>query len=236
MPLFQPSTVTFASAQEYVADSASVSGDSEMLARAARAIRSAFERWNTGEPWMWTRTVTSVTASAGNPTATLPSDIRKIYSVRTTGADPRTLYYISARDHDRLIPDQTETGQITHYDLFRQGTEGKIQFILTPSDDTPVSIKYYRRLTVPVTASGSAPLDCPEDYEWDILALARGHFLIDKGMTERAMFWINLGNEGYARAVADNHRIPDAMPAFRPGDDMYPALSPNSLLWGYIDW
>lgn len=82
MPLFNPSSLTVRAAHQEIADSAGASGDDEMINRAARSLRAAFEHFNSRASWdyLYTEnppvtvvapfTVTGVSASAGQTSAT----------------------------------------------------------------------------------------------------------------------------------------------------------------------
>jgi len=224
--LFNQSGLVWADAQAQVADVIGASADPPMLARAARALRQAQQKWNNYHPWSWL--TTSVTASAdASANLPLPADFRTLYDIVWQG-DPRRLQYLEPRLYDQLCP-LNEPGTPTHYHLFSAGATGMMG--LYPPATGSLTLRYWRRMTYG-SASATGALDLPEDFEAGLLSLAKYYFLVDKGgEPERIAAWKEEGLAALSQARSMELNQPDQTPGFLPGYlEAAGGWNPNSTL------
>lgn len=133
------------------------SSDTAMLTRCGQAIQQTIQAWNGFEAWNYLRTIGSnISVVAATDAYALPWDLAYIYDVRLTTGSPRYVPFINRRLYDKTTDNQTETNIPVVYDLFRAGTEGKIQLIPIPSATDTLVIKYHRRLISPCPSTAVA--------------------------------------------------------------------------------
>ena len=147
------------------------------------------------------------------PTATAGTT-KYIYNIRNpaTGA---VLHPADARYYDRIFDYPISAGDPQYYDLFPMGELGKIRFLPFPSAAGTIIVKQYRRLGVPST--GADVLDIPQDFEYGILAMAKGYFALDKtNGRELGIDWLAIGAKKLTEAIAADHKQPDEDAGFLP--------------------
>lgn len=88
----------------------------------------------------------------------LPFDFKDVYTLRVSSSGRQhVLKGVPRRLYDRYSTDQTQTSEIVGYDLFSQygNATGVLGIEPPPSAGTTLSLKYYRRMTIPcyVTAA-----------------------------------------------------------------------------------
>ena len=227
---FQQSTITYSQAQSRVAESVGASSTNE-LARALYAIQAAFQHWNNKFNWPFLAATASASVVAGTADYSLPSNFKSIYGAKLTTIN-RQLAYLPRRQYDRAVWNQTAGGDPSHYSLFLAGLdEGKITLIPTPGSADTLSLKYFRRMTIPPSA-GATAIDIPQDYESYVLALAKALYLIDKGAEESKWgFWKAYAEEGMAFAKGSDTRIPDEDLVLVPGSSITPYPAPADYLY-----
>lgn len=163
MSLFQRSTLTFGNAKTYVAQKAGGKDSAVQLARAGRSIQAAIQHWNKAANWSWllmgATTIAMTTANSGD----LPYDFKDAYDVRWLGSNPRTLDNVSRKQYDRNIWNQ-EPGKPRAYDLYSLGNSGTISLLPAPSQSGSISLRYYRKMTVPCTVSAVLSGEYPNRY------------------------------------------------------------------------
>jgi hypothetical protein len=302
MPLFNPSTISWANAVKRIADSAGASGDGEMQVRAHYSLRAAFQRIQGKANWDFLRTETTpigvvgqfsaaITASGGTVSATalgghgllvddiivganylvgtrvtvtaasgfftntsafstvasaqtitatrdyydMPSDWKMGYSVRMLGAQ-RVLTYMQRRFYDRGITDEYVAGTPLRYDLFSAGGKGKIRLLPPPVGSDVLLQRYYRRFTLASASSHAVTCDIPEDYEETVIALAKWHFLVDKGegRKDQATTWFSMAQDGLKSMLRENSVTPDEDLGFVPAGATVSLGGDNStrnLIW-----
>jgi hypothetical protein len=175
----------------------------------------------------------AATLTFGRSDYALPADFKQMYTARTV-VSPRKLFPLNANLYDAISSTQTITGLPEAYSLFPQGGVGKIRLYPPPSTADTLIIKYQRRMTIPTT--GSETLDIPQDYEFSLLALAKGLYLADKGGNEvRQAFWTKFGEAGLSSARAVDRANPDEDLAFQPAQSLQTGWNPNSLAQNSLD-
>lgn len=150
MAIFPQCSITLSDARADVAQSSGDQGDTEMETLAYKAIRQAIERWNHYHPWVLllnTADDIGVDSSLGQDYL-LPPDFGMIYNVKSA-ANSRNLRPLTQREYDWADP-FAQPGTPTHYGLYRVGAVGKIRLYPTPAGGDRISVKYYRRLNIPM--------------------------------------------------------------------------------------
>lgn len=164
-----------------------------------------------------------------------PSDVKQVYSVRLLGSQ-RWLAQVGRRLYDRNIAGEQSTNSVYQYDLFMQGSRGKIRLLPPPSTSDTLLVRYYRRMTVPTTSATADVVDIPQDFEPYLIAWAKWHFLTDKGegRGEQMKTWFALSEQGLTMMVREQTRKPDEDLMFIPGQYSYGNWSDNSTR--QLDW
>ena len=172
-----------------------------------------------------------------------PTNFKYIYNMMDL-TNNHPVFPSNTRYYDRFFSEPVPQGPPIFYDPHPLGADGKFRFLPSPSAEAIVLAKYYRRMTVP--SVGATALDIPIDFEWGIIAEAKGLFLADKGgYDSQAAFWAAKANDAIAAAVLADNKHPDETASFTMG---YGAagVSRDSLAatdtdagWGYgwgSDW
>jgi len=179
--------------------------------------------------------VTTANVTASRDMYDFPSDVKKVYSVRLLGSQ-KYLVPIGRRHYDRSIGSEQSTNSPGWYDLFMQGSRGKIRLLPPPSTADTLLVRYYRRMTVPTTSATADVVDIPQDFEPYLIAWAKWHFLVDKGegRMEQGKTWFALSQEGLTTMVRNQTRKPDEDLRFIPGQFDPSTLGDNATRW--LDW
>ena len=91
-----------------------------------------------------------MTVASGESGLTLPYDFKDVYDLRIESSGrSRFLVGQNRRLYDRRRLDQSANYDPTAYDLFTKGDQGELTLTPTPSADTILRLRYYRRMWVP---------------------------------------------------------------------------------------
>lgn len=112
-------------------------------ARADRALKYAFAKWNRAAFWSWTRATYSGTTSGG--LGVLPPNMRAIYQIRLGNT---TLGPTDLRIWNRINSGASPTGKLG-YSTHLMGTAGTVHFLGEPADGTAYTFHYFQRLIRP---------------------------------------------------------------------------------------
>jgi len=176
MPLtLNPSVITLLQAKTSVCRPAGTQNDADALVAAGEALRNTLFTLNNKKDWNWLQNTTSVVTS--NATVTLPSRLKKIYSVSTT---TRPLRYLPQRDWDRQNPEGQALGGLFYYTAFNMAETGVILLRDAPTVSTTITVNYLKLLTVPA-ADGTTFSDLPEQAMDYVLNEATTRYLTEKG-------------------------------------------------------
>jgi hypothetical protein len=242
MSLFQPSTVTWAQAKSRVASVAGSSADTDQLPLAGYFLEEAFRNWEAVKDWKYLLTNIDISITSGTSLYDLPTDFRKIYSVRISVGNPRVLAYIDKRDYDKLRPNQSGSSTPYGYMLDHQwrigSTGGQIELVPPNASTDTLTVIYYRTTTIPAgilagtTASDALTLDIPLHYHSAILSWARALYLANKGGDDqRQAFWMKMAQDQVLKARSADEWVPDDSPGFSPGSTRATLpYSPNNIL------
>lgn len=137
-----------------------LSSDSTLRAGVLDMLNIAAQEFDLAHDWSFREeTAADITVTASDATYTIPSDYKRIYNVRLTGTNERTLNPIDRRAYDRYRNgDQDATGIPTHYHLYQAFDTATITLIPTPSAGDTLSIRYYR--TMPTIVDDSSDSLC----------------------------------------------------------------------------
>lgn len=179
--------------------------------------------------------VTTANVTASRDMYDFPSDVKQVYSVRLLGSQ-RYLVPVGRRQYDRSITSEESVNSVYWYDLFMQGSRGKIRILPPPAASDTLLVRYYRRMTIPTASATADVVDIPQDYEPYLVAWSKWHFLVDKGegRGEQMKTWFVLAEEGLKTMVRDQTRKPDEDLRFIPGQFQSGGLSDTSTR--FIDW
>jgi hypothetical protein len=172
-----------------------------------------------------------VTATVSRDFYPVPSNFRKVYSLRMYGS-MSTLRPIRRRFYDRSIVNEFNVTTPVGYDTSQIATKGKIRLLPFPAASDVAQLRYYRRMSVATATAATETLDIPQDFEPYFIGWAKGSFLMDKGegRSEQGATWFAFANDGMKQMIADQTRVPDEDLMFQPGAFTFnPAWGPNSV-------
>lgn len=227
------SSKTWLQAKQEVAQVVGGQNDPDSLLAAKAQIRAVLEDWNTRRNWQFLQVIApDIAVVAGTSTYDLPTTFKRPYSVRLLGS-PRTLWYVTRREYNRLSPYQSPNTYPTHYTLFNAATTGQIELIPANGVAETMRVWYYRPMVE--EDEDDATLDVLGRYTNYVLDGARARLLGLKGPTEKLPFWKQEMEAGFAKAQADDENIPDEDAGFAPGPSgFYGPPHDNSFAW--VDW
>jgi hypothetical protein len=172
-----------------------------------------------------------VTATVSRDFYPVPSNFRKVYSLRMYGS-MSTLRPIRRRFYDRSIVNEFNVTTPVGYDTSQIATKGKIRLLPFPAASDVAQLRYYRRMSVATATAATETLDVPQDFEPYFIAWAKGSFLMDKGegRSEQGATWFAFANDGMKQMISDQTRLPDEDLMMQPGAFTFnPAWGPNSV-------
>lgn len=199
---YNPATETLGQVKARIARVIQGASQANALGEAGDALADAVRWWNRRDWRLLLAQAPTITASAEESEYPLPSDLKKIYDVRTS---LRPLYYASQRDYDRLIWNQTNNTP-THYTPYLIGQQLKIKLIPTPVNKDTVTVRYYKLLELP--SSDTSPLGWPDIWVEPIVNYAKALLTADR-RDNRASFFMRIAQEGYKEAKSDDLYQPD---------------------------
>jgi len=223
---YLPTTVTYAQAKARVARSIQGSSQANALSEAGECIGDAVRWWNHRDWKLLMDEAASITVSANVSDYDLPTDFKHAYTVRLAQAP---LFFLSQRDWDRYVYDQTGTSGSTHYTTARVGAENKIRLVPTPSAEDTLSINYYKALTIP--SQDDAELGWPDMWVEPILSYARSLLCAERGMTAKSQFYMAQALAGYRRCRAQDLVQPDQEITQQPAPN---GAYPPGTSWYYV--
>lgn len=180
-------------------------------------------------------TVTGATLTFQRHRYALASNYKSIFSVRLLGVG-RRLFYRPRRTQDVEVSHHDEGGEPYGYDLYPTGENGKIGVFPPNAGADTLFIKYYRRMTLP-SATASEGLDVPADYDDVFMAMAKAHYLVDKGQPHMAQwkYWNDYGVTGLKEIRQDERLVEDEDLTLLPPQTEY-LYGPNNArfldYWG----
>jgi hypothetical protein len=150
MNLFQQSSLTYTAAKLQVVRSAGAVTDTDLSTMAGQALTAAVERWNNKKAWSFmlcTAPTFSYDTSLGAD-YNLPPDFAGPYNLKDT-YNKRNLTPKQQREWDWADPTGTP-GTPACYGMFLQGGTGKLRLYPTPASYGQLSLKYYRKMAIPM--------------------------------------------------------------------------------------
>lgn len=147
-----------------------------------------------------------------------PSNIKQVYSFRSLG-NLRFLKPAQRRYYDQAVADEYAVGVPEAYDVFAHYQRSKVRLLPPPAGADVLQLRHFRRMTVPTASGDTAALDIPQDYDFNLIAWAKWHFLTDKREdgSNQATTWLRLATEGIRTMMTDQTNLPDEAIGFVKG-------------------
>lgn len=231
--LLNPSTITLAQAKASVCRVAGTQNDDDEKAAAAEHLRDAMFTLNNKRDWTWLQNATTINSTASQATITVPTRLKKVYSVKTP---TETLRYINERDQNRQNPMGQAVGGTYFYKTFNLAETGVILLVDAPATTTAITLNYIRLLTIP-SADGNT-FDVPESVMDYVLSEARARYLTEKEgpSSGKVAFWADRANRALGALIADDVRVLDHDSQFAPDWVEVNMTSTAAARAGYIDY
>lgn len=167
---------------------------------AKRAFHLALNWLVNSTQWeYYLRRAASATFTAGTAGYTVPERIQSVHNIRITSGNPRPLLPMKEDLYNKVIFDQSSTGQPRFYHVQNKDQHSEIIFLPTPDSAETFQVDYFRDPAMPQDLA--TPPDLATWMEPAVILRAQGYVSLWKGRPDHVNFF-RLADDELARAIS----------------------------------
>jgi len=220
---------TYSQMQAQVAKVLGRATDADLLTEAADEIIRVLDELGLNDFQWLLKPGTPIPLVANTQDYNLPSDYRRMYTVRL-GTGNRPLAYVDQREWDRYVLNQATPGTPMGYTIIRTtNTQEQIRIFPIPSQADTLVFLYHRLITTP--SVGGTAVDIPERYQTYVIYQARANLIFSHPNEQGGEIW-QARADRYLKKMQHEDQDADRPAAFRPGDAS-PLPADHPSLWLY---